>query len=264
MRTYADILDAYEKGRYHIAPFRKASPSFVAGNYTDMSYAAGVPIANYYASSPLVFTTLNGNEGIFKGVGVDKRLHKICLHDNSTNATTYTLLDYISYAPFIDFDSTDEQVFTPLALARYTDGKSVRAMLIIQGTGTAIGNIVMNYTNQDGVSGRTSTTSINSVLNAGTLASNAQNGLLNLMQGDSGIRSVESVTMQTAIGGIGAIVLIKPIATITKYELSPIEKDYFNDSPSLPFVHKDAYLNFIAKSAGTATVTTQAQLEFIW
>lgn len=264
MKNYADILDAYDKGRYHIAPYRKASPAFVATNYTDLSYSAGIPIANYYASAPLVFTTLNGNEGIFKGVGVDKRLHKICLHDSSATATAYTLLDYVLYAPFVDFDSTDEQVFTTMALPRYTDGKGLMAMIVIQGTGTANGNIIMNYTNQDGVSGRTSTTRINSVLNAGTLASNAQNGYLNLMEGDYGIQSIESVTMVTAIGGIGAIVLVKPIASIMKYELSPIEKDYFNDSPSLPFVHKDAYLNFIAKSVGSATVTTQAQLEFIW
>jgi hypothetical protein len=84
------------------------------------------------------------------------------------------------------------------------------------------------------------------------------------MVGDNGIRSIESVTMSSAIGGIGAIVIVKPIATIQKYELTPIEKDFFIDKPSLPFIHKDAYLHFIAKSQGSATVTTQAQLEFIW
>lgn len=264
MKSYADILDAYDKGRYHIAPYRKASPSFIATNFTDMSYSAGVPIANYYASSPLVFTTLNGNEGIFKGVGVDKLLHKITLHDNSANPTFYNLLDYVVYAPFVDFDSTDEQIFTPLALPRYTDGNGLKVMLVIQGTGTATENIVMNYTNEKGESGRISTTLINSALNAGTLASNSQQGYLNLMIGDNGIQSIESVTMSSAIGGIGAIVIVKQLATIQKYELSPIEKDFLIDKQSLPFIHKDAYLQFVAKSQGSATVTTQAQLEFIW
>lgn len=263
MLSYSDILDAYDKGRYHISPFRKVSPSFVAGNYTDLSYSAGIPIANYYASSPLVFTTLNPNEGIFKGVGIDKRLHKITIHDNSVNATFYSLLDYVMYAPFVDFDSTDEQFFTTMPLPRY-DGKGLKVMLVIQGTGTGKANITMNYTNENGVSGRTSTTLINSALNAGTLASNAQNGYINLMQGDNGVRSIESVTMSSAIGGIGAIVIVKPLASIQKYELSPIEKDFLIDKQSLPFIHKDAYLNFIAKSVGTATVTTQAQLEFLW
>ena len=264
MKNYAEILDAYDKGRYHIAPYRKVSPSFVATNYTDMSYSAGTPIANYYASSPLVFTTLNGNEGIFKGVGVDKLLHKITIHDNSANPTFYQLLDYVMYAPFVDFGSTDEQFFTPMELPRYKDGRGLNVMLVIQGAGTASANIVMNYTNQDGVSGRISTTLINSALNAGTLASNYQQGCLALQQGDMGVRSIESVTMQSAIGGIGAIVITKSIATVTKYEQSPREKDFFIDSPSLPFIHKDAYLQFVAKSNGSATVTTQAQLEFIW
>ena len=264
MRNYAEILDAYDKGRYHIAPYRKVSPSFVATNYIDLSYSAGIPIANYYASSPLVFTTLNGNEGIFKGVGVDRLLHKITLHDNSANPTFYQLLDYVTYAPFVDFDSTDEQIFTPLVLPRYVDGKGLKVMIVVQGTGTATANIVMNYTNEKGVSGRTSTTLINSNLSAGTVASNAQQGFLGLMIGDSGIRSIESVTMQSAIGGIGAIVIVKPIDTIQKYEQSPIERDYLIDKQSLPFIHNDAYLQFIAKSQGSATVTTQAQLEFIW
>lgn len=264
MKNYAEILDAYDKGRYHIAPFRKVSPSFVATNYTDMSYSAGTPIANYYASAPMVFTTLNGNEGIFKGVGVDKLLHKITLQDNSANATFYQLLDYVLYAPFVDFDSTDEQFFTPMELPRYKDGLGLNVMLVIQGTGTASANITMNYTNERGESGRIATTLINSALNAGTLASRYQQGCLALRQGDMGVRSIESVTMASAIGGIGAIVISKSIATIQKYELAPIEKDFFIDKPSLPFIHKDAYLHFVAKSQGSATVTTQAQLEFIW
>lgn len=264
MKNYAEILEAYDKGRYHIAPFRKVSPSFVATNYVDMSYSAGTPIANYYASSPMVFATLNGNEGIFKGVGVDKLLHKITLHDNSINPTFYQLLDYVVYAPFVDFDSTDEQIFTPLELPRYKDGNGLKVMLVVQGTGTASSTITMNYTNEKGESGRTSVSTINSNLNAGTLASSGQQGFLNLMIGDNGIRSIESVTMTSAIGGIGAIVIVKPIATIQKYEQSPIEKDFLIDKQSLPFIPKDAYIHFIAKSQGSATVTTQAQLELIW
>lgn len=29
MKSYAEILEAYDNGRYHIAPFRKVSPSHV-------------------------------------------------------------------------------------------------------------------------------------------------------------------------------------------------------------------------------------------
>ena len=100
--------EANYTGYARVAMPKASAWTDVATNYTDMSYSAGTPIANYYASSPLVFTTLNGNEGIFKGVGVDKLLHKVTIHDNSVNPTLYQLLDYVMYAPFVDFDSTDE------------------------------------------------------------------------------------------------------------------------------------------------------------
>ena len=59
MKNYADVIKAYEEGRYWQYEIRKNS-GFMAGyRYFDLSYGGGLPIANYYASEPLVAQTLN-------------------------------------------------------------------------------------------------------------------------------------------------------------------------------------------------------------
>lgn len=260
--NFGYVQDAYAKGRTHQGCFRKQAPAFTANNWIDFSYSAGTPIANYYASTPLAFATLNPNEGIFRGSGVDKYLQKVMLQDNSANLASYMVLDYVSYVPFIDFDSTDEQIFTQLSSPRIEDG--MVAMLVIQGTGTTNGGLVMNYTNQDGVSGKTALTTVNSALNAGTLGIKDQRPFLQLAQGDSSIRSIESVTMLTPIGGIGAIVLVKPLNSFTKYENAPIEVDFISDTNDIQKIDKSAYVHMIAKCPVSNTPITQAIFNFIW
>ena len=76
---------------------------------------------------------------------------------------------------------------------------------------------------------------------------------LSLQAGDSGVRSVESVT----IGGVGdvglfALVLVKPLATFSLYGIdAPTEVDYLTDMASMPEIKDDAYLNLIALPNGT-------------
>jgi hypothetical protein len=263
--TYADVNDAYDNGRHHIATFRKVR-STSATFITDMSYGAGTPIANYYASTPLVMATLPSNEGIYHLGGVNKYLHKVMVHSPSTSVFPAIMMlnDYIAYVPFIDCDSTDEQVLNTPTLPRYIDGKGVQVMIVCQGAGTASGNITINYTNQDGVSNRTSTTFIDMTSGAGYLATSRSKYIL-LMQGDRGIRSIESVTLPSALGGIVTLVFVHPIVEFTAYEVgAPIELDMAIQRNMLPSIDKDAYLNFCIKSQTGAGVTIQATLDLIW
>jgi hypothetical protein len=262
MRAYSEVLDAYDKGRYHIAPYRKyrAVSSYVA---IDLSYGAGVPIANYYASTPLVQAELPTKEGIFHGINNDKFLHKITIHSVGS-VGAFSLLDYLAYIPFLDGDSTDEQVFDTHALTRYTDGKGVRAILVSQGSGTQAGNATLKYTNSDGVAGRTAITFVDGTISAGFIP-HAQTNFLQLQQGDSGIQKIESFTFSTGIGGIYALVLVKPVVTFGISDINaPLEKDFFSRSMDMPKIHKDAYLNFVFKSMSALTINLQAQLEFVW
>lgn len=263
MRAYSDVLDAYEQGRYHIAPFRKYR-SLSSYSASDLSYGAGIPIANYYASTPLVQAELPTKEGIFHSINNDKFLHKITVQASATSVGAYTLCDYLSYIPFIDGDSTDVQVFETHSLPRYADGVGVNLMVVSQGQGTASGNMTVTYTNEKGVSGRTAITFVDGASAVGTIV-HPRSQWIQLQQGDSGISLIESVTFASAIGGIFALVLVKPIAAVSVSDiLSSKEVDYFSQRMDMPKIHKDAYLNFVFKSMASVTANIQAQLEFIW
>ena len=97
------------------------------------------------------------------------------------------------------------------ALTRYTSGEGVMAGAVIYTTvGTAGTAIRINYTNQSGTSGQISTTTQIGATNfnaAGTLIP------IPLAAGDTGVRSVESVTLDASTGTAGnfGICLFKPL-----------------------------------------------------
>ena len=264
MNSYAEVLDAYDKGRYHIAPYRKVRVTN-ATTPTDMSYGAGIPIANYYASAPLVQAELLPREGIFHGISSsDKFLHKISINVATPSLGSYILCDYVSYIPFIDGDSTDIQTFETHALPRYADGKGIQLMVISQGIGIATGNMTLTYTNQDGVAGRVATTFVDGTSAVGSQA-HPRSNWVQLQAGDSGIRLIESVVFDVSIGGIYSLVLVKPTVSVNVSDITaPMEIDYFSSKMNMPKIHKDAYLNFVFKSLSAVTTNIQAQLEFIY
>lgn len=61
------------------------------------------------------------------------------------------------------------------------------------------------------------------------------------------MRSVQSITFLGAGGGLGAIVLVKPLATITLNEITaPSETSFVKDITSIPEIKDGAFLSFIA------------------
>lgn len=262
MQGYAEILDAYNKGRYVVAPWRKVRTTS-ATYAADMSYGAGTPIANYYASAPLVQAELPYNEGIFHGGGTDKLLHKIALQSNTANSApaVFTLCDYVSYIPFIDGDSTDEQVFTTHPLPRYPAG--TMCMLVSQGSGVATANMLLKYKNQNGDS-KSALTFIDGTAAAGYVP-HYRSEYLQLAQGDVGVTEIESVKFQASVGGIYALVFVKPIAVLQAQDTTTVlEKDYLIDSMSMPVINKAAYLNFVCKPWTSTGMNAQARLDLIW
>lgn len=101
------------------------------------------------------------------------------------------------------------------ALTRYTSGDGVMAGLILNAAiGTTATTFTANYTNQAGTTGRISTAT-------GIGSSSLGNAIgsffpIPLAAGDTGVRSVESVTLAATTGTAGnmGIVLYKPLAMI--------------------------------------------------
>lgn len=272
-RNIRALADAEAAGRYLYASFRKqATQTTGAGVWFDLSMSPGNPAPNYFIGSPGIFTALKQSTdgglrhgGNVNGLGFKKYLRKLMAYTTTASAVPLSmkLLDYIGFYPFIDESVLDEQFMdntTPLP--RYADGSGVQIMPVVVAGQTGGQTFTVNYTNQDGVAGRiTESATMSTQFVNGTILNSQQSGaayvnngpFLTLQKGDSGVRSIQSVT----IGGVGdvglmALVLVKPLAAFNLYGIdAPTETDYFTDFAVMPEIIDDAYLNFIALPNGT-------------
>lgn len=269
-----EVVAAQDAGKYLYASFRKQPTQATAsGIWFDISMSPGNPAPNYYIGPVGAFTPLrqSADGGLRHGGGVSpqrKFLRKLMALTVSATAAPLTmlLLDYIGFYPFVDESITDEQFLdntqTP---ARYADGSGVMMMPVVVAahSGAAV-PFAVKYTNQDGVTDRVSQTvvmgpqSVNGTILhsvAGGSATYSSSGpFIPLQRGDTGVRSVQSVT----VGGVGdvglfALVLVKVLATLDLRGIdAPTEVDFFTDcGGSMPEIKDDAYLNFIALPVGT-------------
>ena len=232
MAGFANIAawaNAPDLGRVHVTTFRKAvaSAATVANDFIDYTYFSGNPVANFYASTPMEAAYVESNRGINIPNISGQFLKSLTVMSAASSATGTTnqnqrlcLADYLLYYPFIDTDAVGEQQDTIAtnALTRYTDGAGVMMMAVGQSASSAIGTFTVSYTNQDGVAGRTSQATFTKIISGGgTLVSSSSNAVtgshpfVGLQAGDTGVRSVESVTFTAAGGGLMAIVLVKPL-----------------------------------------------------
>jgi len=280
-----EVMAAQDAGKYLYASFMKRPTQTTAsGIWFDISMSPGNPAPNYYIGSPGVFVPLKQSTdgGLRHGGNVSparKFLRKLMVTTNTAAAsvTPMKLLDYIGFYGFIDESVLGEQFLdntTPLP--RHVDGAGVQLMPVVVAGQTGGQPFTVSYTNQDGVAGRTTTSVLMSTqfVNGTILCS--QNGgatyphagpFLPLQGSDSGVRSVESVTIGgTGDVGLFALVLVKPLASISLYEITAAsETDFLLDAATLPVIEDDAYLNFIALPTGTlANAPIIGILETTW
>ena len=260
------IAVAQDAGQYLYASFRKqATQTTGAGVWFDLSMSPGNPAPNYYIGSPNVFVPMKQSTdgglrhgGNVNALGRKKFLRKLMALTTETLPVSCRLLDYLGFYGFVDESVLDEQVMdNTQGLPRYADGRGVQLMPVVVAGHTGGQPFTVNYTNQDGVSGRiTGTVTMGTQIVNGTILHSQGSGtayvnngpFLPLQKGDTGVRSVESVT----IGGIGdvglfALVMVKPLATFSLFGIgAATEVDYLTDMASLPEILDDAYLNLIA------------------
>jgi hypothetical protein len=277
LNAYAD---AYLNGAYTIASFRKApTQANTAANWMDMSMAAGNPVPNYYAATPLIAAKLDPQAGLYHGPSVapaKKFLRLLQVFSNSTNivASMWYLCDYLLYYPFIDMDAVgEEQILdNTLTLDRYQDGAGVRMMMVNVSPTVGGGKFTVNYVNQDGVTKTTPNHFCSAATNIATLTATTQSAagfmpFLSLAEGDSGVRRVNSVTFSVANGGLCALVLVHPLRTIRIREANvATEVESIIHAPDLPEIKDGAYLNLIGNTQTGSLVSTifAGLLETTW
>jgi hypothetical protein len=286
-----ELVDALtDDGQSWMGSFRKVpSQATTAGAWVDLSMAAGKPAPQYYAASPLVAATLDGSRGMDHGRDVSparKFLASSLLmgaHANVNTATSFLFADLLLYYPFIDTDSLDLQEMTNYvdspttadALPRYTDGAGVQMMLVALAPYVAGGSITVSYTNSAGVAGRSTgavalnaSGAISNLMTSGSTTGGA-GPFLPLQSGDSGVRSVESVTCSAPNTGLAALVLVKPLATTQLADASLqscAETDHLLEHGlMMPRIEDGAYLSLLAQTgASIATQQIMGTITTVW
>jgi len=229
-KNLREWVDADIAGQYHVTGFRKApsSAATTTSAWTDYSYYAGSPPANFYASSPLEAAEIDDTRGIYvPTVSPAKQyLRNLKLMSRASDGASTAngrqqiiLADVLMYYPFIDTDAVGEQqdLVNAITLPRYDDGL---VMAVAQSAASAVGNFTFTYTNQAGTAGRVSEAVDTFAVTAGGQIVAASPGssasylpFVPLAAGDSGVQSIEAVNFTVGGGGLMALLIVKPILT---------------------------------------------------
>lgn len=289
IRSYKDLVDAEESGQTFIGSFRKTlTASTGNGSWFDVTLSAGNPLPFYYASSPLFGMPLSQsvNGGMPHNPPVADLGYKTYLKTLTVSPTggsfcmgPMILMDYLFYYPFIDTSNTDEQFLSQTEeLPRYTDGQGVSVMAVQMAGLLGIGNPTFRFTyiNQNNVLKTSPTQTCGSASITGQLATgnnsavsqpNSNYPFLTLAPGDTGLRSIVSVTFNQADIGLLAFVLVKPLEQIILRETgTTAERTPAIDFMDLPIIADDAYLSILLNSGQTAinTVSYIGTIQTVW
>lgn len=277
-----DLVDADLNGQGFYSAWRK-SPSQVstANIWFDLSMSPGAPVPQYYAASPMIAKTLtqSADGGIPHGSNVTGSKYLKSFTALATAATALPmpmiLCDYLLFYPFVDEGSTDPQpTDNTTTLPRYPTGKGVQMMAVSVAGRTGGQTFQVTYTNSDGVSNRLSQVVIQNTAAAnGTIVTSAAAGtrsvgpFIGLQQGDTGVRSIESVSMISGVDvGLFALVLVMPLAQTQILGIdAAVEVNYLTDFNQLPEIKNDAYLGLICNPRGTLAATAiHGDISTVW
>jgi hypothetical protein len=276
----SDYATAPDEGRLFENSFRKVPTQTVgtAGQWTDLSQAAGNPPAQYFAGAPLEALNFNPYRGIFHGPSQgEKRLTRLGVMTPKVGMgrqTRLKLLDYLLAYPFIDASDLAEQVMDNAtgALTHYTDGAGVQVMAVAQTPSAGGGTFTFTYVNQDGVTKTSPTQTFGASSNIATiLCSNptgsSQFGPFLILDGnDSGVRSITGVQIISDGGCLFALVLVKQLASFEIEEINaPYEIDYIAEHSVPPEIGDGAYLALICSPKATiAGALLAGYYELVW
>lgn len=276
-----EFVNAYDAGQYLIRSWRKVPTQTTAsGIWFDLSMSPGNPVPQYYAATPLAATVLarSTDGGLDHGPNVSpstKYLRRLMAMTQTTTAVPLPLylMDYLMFYSFITMDVGTQDLTNTNALTRYTDGVGVGVMAVEVASQVGGAQFRFTYTNSNGVSGRvTPTVTCNTQVVNGTIITSAPTTagcagpFVPLADGDVGVRSIQQVEFLTGDVGLIALVLVKPIASLSIYDITaPVEIDYLIDQNIVPIIKDDAYLNMISHPSGTlSSAPLNGLIEVAW
>lgn len=187
-------------------------------------------------------STIGGLRQNNPSVGQQQWLTNFAAQISNNNGMTL-LYDRLIQMGGLSATSTAVQNVNLTGLTRYSGTSSVGNMIFVEvysNIGTTARNLTITYTNQNGVSGRTTTISIGS--STGNTVGSAW--IPNLASGDTGVQSVQSVQLAastTTTGNFG-VSIIRPIILTDSMVNIPNNQYTVIGVPSVPEIQSNACL----------------------
>jgi hypothetical protein len=191
---------------------------------------------------------LCGLQGVASGVGV------------------LTLYDRLADISGLSGTNTAAQTITGLSVSRYTGTESVGNQIwleIYSLIGTTATTVTVEYTNQDGTTGRTS----QAVAIGGTGLREATRVIpVPLASGDTGVRAVTNIDLVASTGTAGdiGVTIARPLVNLPiGLTATGVGVDCVTQLPSLPEIKTDAALDFCWFANATTTPQTFGTLSMV-
>lgn len=228
----------------------------VAGRLMSLWRATGQPEQGAIPTAAAVCTKTTSGSNNFSNASGGKTLYLLNVGGaiNSV-ASTLSILDRLCASGGLSGTTTGAQSVNTPALTRRTDG--VRNRIYLEwytATGSTAVTVTASYTNQDGTSGKTTgSISLPASVAAGSMFE------LPLAADDSGVKSVESVTLSATTGTAGNFgVTIAALLGTAPMPLANLGYNYDAQSLGLPVIENDACLQYAITATSTATGAVQA------
>ena len=223
--------------------------------------ATGLPAAGTYGSvgkaNGRTLTDVTTGGWPFTNASVSETMHLVRAGAAPITASatgSLVLVDRISDVLLAHAEATGS--ITGLsATSRLASGEGAMIWCEVQSALSAGSNTwALSYTNQAGTNSRS--TSI--VTTASAIVGRSPNAALfqPLQAGDTGVRSIESLTLTGTATGQIALCLVKPLLFLPLPAVSTyVERDCVVELPSLPRIYDDACLHWIYVPTAAVTAT---------
>lgn len=267
-------------GKTDTVVYSKTLPAAgVAGAWTDLGNAAGIPVANTYGAADLTFTETpdTWSEGVLSHGGNVTPATKHFLNGGvscvaAAGAPWFIMaVDQVGYVKLsgTNVSTIGSKVVTMTAIGssgasvdRYPNGVGLRMYMSASGAlGANAPTCIVNYLDQGGAAGATTTftstasAGSGSIINTGA-AANKYNPFLPLANGDTGVSDIVNVTWAGTAHASGTVILhlVKPLWTLPIPASGVYTKaDFVNSLPSFRKIPDGANIRFILFQVGATT-----------
>jgi hypothetical protein len=184
---------------------------------------------------------------------------------NANAAQNLMLYDRLVHVSGVVNNSTGSKNVGSAALPRYTDGKGVQVWLEYTTPGTTTASIVHldSYTDNDNNTAQSCSTTITAPATA--MTQDSMFGPIPLATGDLGVRSVETMYVDTAsTAGVVQVVLMRPIASLYIPANTHAEKDLVLQFTALPRMYDGASLCLMYRTTATTATNLYGSITIAW